>query len=342
MSNQTAKLVHRLALTAEAVCRRYLPNGDREGRYWLVGDARNTPGRSMYVRLTGPASGKRAAGKWTDAATGEYGDLLDIIGQNCGFDCFHDVADEARRFLSIPRPGPDRTPRLHSYHADPGSPDKARRLLSMSQPIGGTIVETYLRSRAITELSELNSLRFHPQCYYCRYPPQAWPAMIAAVTDLQGRITGAHRTWLDPSGLEKAPVMTPRRAMGLLLGHAMRIGRVQDVMAAGEGIETVLSLRYILPSMPMVAALSAAHLAAIVFPATLRRLYVARDNDPAGERASMTLVHRARDLGVQAIMLSPQLGDFNEDLRELGAAALRETLRIQVAPADGRFLERPA
>jgi hypothetical protein len=342
MSSRTAKLAHRLALNAEAVCRHYLANGRREGRYWLVGDARNTPGRSMYVRLKGPVRGKAAAGKWKDAATGEYGDLLDIIEQSCGFDHFHDVADEARRFLRLPQPEPDRTPHPHCNHADPDSPEKARRLFSMSQPIVGTIVETYLGSRAITELSELNSLRFHPRCYYRPSPPQAWPAMIAAVTDLPGRITGAHRTWLDPSGLDKAPVMTPRRAMGLLLGHAMRIGTARDVMAAGEGIETMLSLRCILPSMPMVAALSAAHLAAILFPATLRRLYIARDNDPSGERASMTLVHRAHDLGVQAIMLSPQLGDFNEDLRQLGAAALREMLRIQIAPGDRRFLERPA
>ena len=31
------------------------------------------------MRLSGPEAGKGAAGKWTDAATGEHGDLLDII-----------------------------------------------------------------------------------------------------------------------------------------------------------------------------------------------------------------------------------------------------------------------
>ena len=55
-----------MARQAEAVCRHYLSNGRREGRYWLVGDARNTPGRSMFVRLKGAESGKGAAGKWTD------------------------------------------------------------------------------------------------------------------------------------------------------------------------------------------------------------------------------------------------------------------------------------
>ena len=43
------------ARDAEAVCRHYLSNGRREGRYWLVGDVRNTPGRSLFVRLKGQA-----------------------------------------------------------------------------------------------------------------------------------------------------------------------------------------------------------------------------------------------------------------------------------------------
>jgi hypothetical protein len=158
--------------------------------------------------------------------------------------------------------------------------------------------------------------------------------MIAAVTDLKDHITGAHRTWLDPSGRDKAPVDTPRRAMGYLLGHAVRFGLAGDVMAAGEGIETMLSLRCVMPSMPMVAALSAAHLAAILFPATLRRLYIVRDDDRAGDGAVAGLFDRAQSVGIEATVLSPQCGDFNEDLQNLDINALRAALRIQLAPED--------
>ena len=69
-------LARRLAQNAESVCRYYLSNGRRQGGYWLVGDVANQPGRSLFVRLKGPDHGKGAAGKWTDAATGEHGDLL--------------------------------------------------------------------------------------------------------------------------------------------------------------------------------------------------------------------------------------------------------------------------
>ena len=79
MSSQAAHLARCLARDAEAVCRHYLSNGHRRGRYWVVGDVGNTPGRSLFVRLIGPDCGKGAAGKWTDAATGQHGDLLDLI-----------------------------------------------------------------------------------------------------------------------------------------------------------------------------------------------------------------------------------------------------------------------
>ena len=82
MPHSAHDLARRLARDPEAVCRHYLSNGRREGRYWLVGDVENTPGRSLYVRLRGPETGKGAAGKWTDAATGEHGDLLDLIAAN--------------------------------------------------------------------------------------------------------------------------------------------------------------------------------------------------------------------------------------------------------------------
>ena len=85
MSEDVADLARRLARDTEAVCRRYLSNGRRQGRYWIVGDLANNPGRSLYVRLHGPDHGKGAAGHWTDAATGERGDLLDLIAGACRF-----------------------------------------------------------------------------------------------------------------------------------------------------------------------------------------------------------------------------------------------------------------
>lgn len=347
MRTQPSDLARRLAEQAEAVCRYYLSNGRRVGRYWIVGDVRNTPGCSMFVRLRSHNSGKGAAGKWTDAASSEHGDLLDVIRESCGLVDFRDVLEEAARFLSLPslETGPDSKQPVAPSAV--GSPDSARRLFAMSRPISNTVAETYVRGRGITSLHGTGSLRFHPRCYYRpdrNSPTETWPAMIAAVTDLDGNITGAHRTWLNPDGFDpitlgKAPIDSPRRAMGQLLGNGVRFGRADDVVAAGEGIETILSLRCAVPDMPMIAALSAAHLGAILFPRTLRRLYAVRDNDPAGRNATATLLRRAHAVGIEVVALSPQDADFNADLRHFGINALLANIRVQLVPADvARFM----
>jgi len=341
MASSAAYLARLLARDAEAVCRHYLPNGRRSGGYWVVGSVANDPGRSLYVRLVGPETGRRAAGKWTDAATGEHGDLLDLIAARCALTGFGETADEVGRFLALPRSEPDfrGAPRFIAPSAD--KVEAARRLVAMARPIAGTLVEIYLGTRGIPLLPDLDSLRFHPRCYYRpdKGPTETWPAMIAAVTDFEGRVAGAHRTWLDRSGLDKAPIETPRRALGDLLGNGVRFGVAADVMAAGEGIETMLSLRVVMPTMPMAAALSAAHLGGILLPPGLRRLYIARDDDSAGDGAVAALTERAGVDGVEAIALTPQRGDFNEDLRKLGARALATKVRQQLAPEDAaRFL----
>lgn len=338
-----ADLSQRLGQQAEAVCRHYLSNGRKQGNYWQVGDVRNEPGRSMFVRLTGPASGKGAAGKWTDGQSGEHGDLLDVIRESLGLSDFADVAEEARRFLSLPQMDPVPEAKTHrSAPAPSGSSDAADRLWRISRSIRSTLAGTYLRKRGLTDLRDTDSLRFHPDCYYRpggEGPTETWPALIARFTDLEGKLTGVHRTWLTRDGSGKAPLDPPRKAMGDLLGNAVRFGQAQDVMAAGEGIETVLSLRQILPKMPMVAALSAGHLAAILFPATLRRLYIIRDNDPAGDGARDSLIARAHEAGIEPITLSPMLGDFNDDLTGPGLEALRAQVRGQLAPEDvSRFM----
>ena len=79
-----------------------------------------------------------------------------------------------------------------------------------------------------------------------------------------------------------------------------------DVLAAGEGIETMLSLRCVLPTLPMAAALSANHLAAMLLPSTLRRLYIARDADAAGDAAVTALTERADAAGIEAIAMVAQ------------------------------------
>ena len=86
--------------------------------------------------------------------------------------------------------------------------------------------------------------------------------------------------------------------------------------------------------MPMAAALSANHLAALLLPLTLRRLYIAHDADAAGDMSLAALTERAEAAAIEALALSPRIGDFNDDLRAFDLGALRAALRIRLAPQD--------
>ena len=136
-STRAAELSERLAANAQAVCRHYLPAGRREGRYWMVGDVAGMPGRSLYVRLFETERG--TIGNWVDAATGEHGDLVDLIRLNQRHGRLADTIDEAERFLSIPPSAhdDDSIPAAFNKPARAGSPIAAKRLFAASKPVAG-------------------------------------------------------------------------------------------------------------------------------------------------------------------------------------------------------------
>lgn len=332
-----AALAARLAAQAEAVCRHYLPSGRHTGAYWIVGDVEGRPGRSLYVRLFGAR-----AGRWRDGATGEHGDLLDLIAANRSLD-LREALTEARRFLALPAPVQYRELRAETLRSG-SSCEAARRLFSFARLVVGTPAEAYLTGRGIALARDDAALRFHPRCRHGR-ARRYWPALIAAVTDLEGVLTGVQRTYLTPDGSTKAPVATPRRALGRLMGHGVRFPAgpaVEDVLVAGEGLETVLSLKTVLPGLPMVAALSAAHLGGLLLSPGLARLYVACDRDAAGERAFARLRERAGPAGIEVRPLMPEAEDFNADLVAQGPERLHRHVVRQLAGVDAaRFAGPP-
>ena len=312
-----ARVSAALGARAEEVCRRYLPQGRRSGRYWIAGDIRGARGRSLFVRLAPPGK----PGNWTDASSGEYGDLLDLVGIASGAGSLRAALAEARAFLSMPPvPAP----------AGPDSYDRAqaaRRLWQRCRAIDGTHAEAYLRARAIHRC-RFPALRFHPRLLHRdEAGVRRLPALVAAVTADGSTVTGVHRTWLDPRKPAKANLPRPRKALGRVHGLAVRFGNpAAGTLLVGEGIETVLSIVTALPDIVAAAALSAGSLGAFAPPPGTARLVIARDNDPEGERAAERLARRCARAGVAASILAPQGGDFNDELVALGSAALRARL----------------
>ncbi len=321
-----------LAERAEEVCRRYLPNGRRQGRYWVAGDLDGARGRSLFVRLRGPGT----PGKFTDAATGEHGDLLDLIRHRSGAPTLRAALDEARSFLALP-PAP--TPVAETAPDQPyDATEAARRLWRRCRAIAGTHAERYLHARGLLQC-RFAALRFHPELRYREGSTvRRFPALVAAVTGSDGTITGVQRTWLDPRRPAKADVAAPRKALGRIHGLAVRFGAPSGLapLVVGEGIETVLSPVTVVPEITAAAALSAGSLGAFAPPPGVAHLVIARDNDEEGALAAERLARRCARAGVAATVIVPVANDFNDDLVDLGTAALRARFAPLFRCAGGR------
>ncbi len=325
-----------LAARAEEVCRQYLPHGRRQGRYWIAGDLDGARGRSLFVRLRGPGT----PGKFNDAATGEHGDLLDLIRHRINAPTLRAALDEARRFLALPPapvPDPGAAP-VTAPDAPYDATEAARRLWRRCRAVASSHAERYLQARGLSRC-RFAALRFHPALRYREGSAvRRFPALVAAVTADGGRIFGVQRTWLDPRRPAKAGVAVPRKALGRIHGLAVRFGAPDDgaALVVGEGIETVLSLVTAVPEIRAAAALSAGSLGAFAPPPGAARLVIARDNDEDGALAAERLATRCARLGIAATVVVPVGNDFNDDLVDLGAPALRARLAPLFRAGGGR------
>jgi len=76
-----------LLVRLESVLMTLLPAGKKRGQKYLVGDVLGSPGDSLEVSLKG-----ETAGLWHDHATGEGGDIFDLIAAHHGLDTQADFA----------------------------------------------------------------------------------------------------------------------------------------------------------------------------------------------------------------------------------------------------------
>jgi len=144
--------------------------------------------------------------------------------------------------------------------------EAAQRLLRRTECAIGTVAEAYLARRGIT-VAIPPALRFMSYCpHRCG---RSFPAMVAAVVDLDGETVGYHATFLTPEG-DKCPFpikAMQRECRGRVRGGSVRLAieRPDCELCVGEGIETVLSTMQLF-GLPGWAALSASGLVTLELP----------------------------------------------------------------------------
>jgi hypothetical protein len=198
----------------------------------------------------------------------------------------------------------------HVVDEDANRTRSALRLWRMTTPGASTLVETYLRSRAIY-VPVPSTLRFAE----LRHPSGgSWPAMVALVTrGTDDTPLAIHRTFLVEDG-GKAPLTPDKMMLGPCRGGAVRLAMPGGVLMVGEGIETVLSAVQA-TGLPGWAALSTSGLRALDLPDLVREVIVLADADDPGEAAAQACAWRWKREGRRVRIARPPRGnDFNDTL----------------------------
>ena len=202
------------------------------------------------------------------------------------------------------------------------SRDLARRLWREGQAPAGTLVETYLAARGLL-LPEDAPLRFHPRAWRNADNGPHGPAMLALMTSPEGNEpVGVHVTYLRPDGSGKAEGASAK----VMLGSVGVIRLVPDeevTMGLGlaEGIETALATMQRTGWRPIWAATSAGAIARFPVLRGIAALTVFADSDEAGMKAARACIARWAGRGLEARLLRPPAGDWDDATSTHGRAA---------------------
>jgi predicted P-loop ATPase len=322
-----AEVRRRLAETAREWLPALFPNARRsaDGRTLRCADLSGRAPRgegSCVIHLEG-----RFAGWGFDHATGESAGPIDMIYHATGLTDARLFAEAARRArMDLPAP-PARIGEPRPDHSR-----EIARILEGCAPLGGTVAETYLRSRGLA-VPETPDLLFHADLtdFDTR---RGWCGMVAIVRDGNGEPTGGiHRTYLLDDGSGKAP--PGKKMLGPIAGGAVRLAPLPEDGRIGvaEGIETALAAQAIF-GIPSMAALSAEGLRRWRWPDGTTHVTIFADAGHPGMQAAAGLADRLNLADIPSVIIAPLHGDdFNDDLRR-GVTASDYTAPDQTPPQD--------
>lgn len=195
----------------------------------------------------------------------------------------------------------------------------ARKIWNEAGDITGTLGERYFREYRGITIPLPPTLRFHS---YLRYKQGELylPAVIAGVQDVNGKICGIHRIYLNQRG-QKADVHSPKMALGPISGGAVRLGRYNPdgVLGVSEGIETGLAAMQLYPDAPVWAGVSSSGMHNIQLNRKLCKhitFYCDNDANYKSRDAALAAGYRLKHQhGLSSDIEFPTIGkDFNDQL----------------------------
>ena len=171
----------------------------------------------------------------------------------------------------------------------------AQKLWKAALPVAGTPAETYLRARRLPSTPP-PTIRFLPSYRYDE--TRRFPCLIAAVQAPSRAVVAVQLTFLDPSGLRKAEVPHPRRAIGPLGDGLLRLAPAAEHIGLAEGFETAWAASLLHDEFPVWATLGADRYAIVTLPPVVRRVTIFADYDAPGLSAALSFFEHRPELEV--------------------------------------------
>lgn len=238
---------------------------------------------------------RKTDGHWFCRGCG-YGDGIDLVARFT-HQTFSQTLVWLEDRLGIPREPYKRT--KASDFVSEGESNEKKRLQRLTReweeavPMEALSMESplrrYLSQRGLRGCEDSRMLRMASACPYWdqeNLTPEGkpkclgtFPAMIARVTDDEGKLTTLHRTYLTEDG-RKAPVPSVKKlAAGSVGDGLVRLYPASSLLCLSEGIETALAVHE-LTGLPVWSAISVMGFRHVVsLPKGLKRLCICGDND---------------------------------------------------------------
>jgi DNA primase len=284
---------------------------------WRIGNPQGDAGDSMVI----DRSGSRA-GRWCDFATGLHGDMLDLINHALFGGCdLVQAMKWASAWLGLdpssskPKTPPrESRPKPQQCDDDETAIGAARNIWSAAQPIPldpNNPARRYLIEARKIEIEILPAtLRFHPALTHYE-TGLVLPALVAAISGPDHKVTALQRIFLRPDGSGKADVSSPKMTLGRMRDGACRLAPAGRELGLSEGIETGLSAME-LYHVPVWAACGS-RIDQIAIPEGVDRVIIFADRGEAGVHAAEKA--RARFIAHRPVAIVPPpepFGDWND------------------------------
>lgn len=340
-----------LQANVDSLARALAPRGSRSGKWWLAHNpTREDAKPSLGIGLTG-----NAPGAWKDFATGEKGDVFDLIAYVNGFPSMKTKVTPtmqwAREWLGLDGASPPEVrQRIFSAKADAEKRAKyaeeraaknARRakafyLESRKHQFVGSPAARYLASRGldIARLPRLpGCLGWLPEMWHSESDTK-WPAMIACFTGDDGSVVAIHRTYLALDGSGKAPVKPVRKIWPQFAGSAIRLWRgasglpidkaneeaekhgTRETLVIVEGVEDGLSVALSCPDLRIWCAGSLSNLANLKIPPCVDEVIICADNDWGKAEARAALDRGIEAIAAQGVKVKVARSTFGKDVND--------------------------